>query len=177
MYSIELDDDEVSAALDKLGRQLADMTPVMQDIGELLVASNQDRVQKGLQPDGQPFAPRSQTTLDRYAAKELSFGAVLNQSGDMRLGVHYQAGADQLEIGSNAIQAAVMQFGAEQGAFGAHMGRTKPSEKRKKSQSYFVTLPWGDIPARPWLGVSEDDRSNILAELQDWLGGAVKTAP
>lgn len=163
MYSIELNDAEMSAALDRLSARLSDMTPLMQDLGELLVVSTQERVQAGMQPDGQPFAPRSQTTLDRYAELGLSFGQPLNQSGEMRGGVFYQAGSDSVEIGSNAIQAAVMQFGAEQGAFG-ETARGGP-------------IPWGDIPARPWLGISDDDRTNILAEIEDWLTGAVDGDP
>ncbi|OUS35593.1 hypothetical protein A9Q94_11890 [Rhodobacterales bacterium 56_14_T64] len=38
----------------------------------------------GAQPDGTRFAPRKQSTLDRYTKLGLTFGAPLTVSGDMR---------------------------------------------------------------------------------------------
>lgn len=164
MITIELHDEAVQAALDRIARHLTDMTPVMQDIGDLLVASTQDRVRRGEQPDGQPFAPRSPTTLKRYAKLGLSFGAPLNRSGEMREQIKFAAGADFVEIGSNAVQAAVMQFGAAKGAFGSYQG------EGFGGSTPTISLPWGDIPARPFLRISDEDRDNIVAEIADWLG-------
>ncbi|WP_157023071.1 phage virion morphogenesis protein [Parasedimentitalea huanghaiensis] len=139
---------------------IGDMSPIMQDIGELLVQSSQDRMRDGEQPDGTPFAPRSQTTLDRYAMLGLTFGAPLNVSGDMRNTLFYDADQDSAEFGSNAIQAAVMQFGAAKGAFG--------------KASNGASIPWGAIPARPFIGMSDEDQDNIVAELSEWLEEAAQ---
>lgn len=163
MIQVELQDAEVRALLDGLAAALTDMSLVMGEIGEAWLASTQDRVQAGLQPDGTPFAPRSQTTIDRYAKTEQSYGNPLNTSGVMRSQIHTSHGADYVEIASNAIQAAVMQFGAEAGAFGARMG------KNTKGRSYFFSIPWGDIPARPFLGISDDDREMISETVDEWL--------
>jgi phage virion morphogenesis protein len=154
MITIQIDDKEVNAALAQLAAALTNMTPVMQEIGEMLVASTQDRIQAGLTPDGVAFAPRSQTTLRRYAREGKSFGNPLNQSGVLRGGIFHLAGPDQVEVGSNAIQAAVMQFGAPKGSLGARS-------------------PWGDIPARPFLGLSETDRSGIADIVAEWIERAV----
>ncbi|GAB5433145.1 MAG: phage virion morphogenesis protein [Epibacterium sp.] len=157
MYTLKFNDAGLDLRLSQLQSQLDDMSPVMQDLGEYLVQSTQDRMLKGQQPDGTPFAPRSETTLALYAAKGFRFGAQpLNKSGEMRQQLNYQASADGLTWGSNAIQAAVMQFGARQGAFAGN-SRGGP-------------LPWGNIPARPFLGVSDDDHNAIVGELEEWLG-------
>ena len=163
MIESEFNDAAVRLALGRLEAALTDMTPVYQRLGEMLVQSTQDRMQRGEQPDGTSFAPRSAVTLARYAKLGLSFGAPLNQSGKMRGQIAFDAGADYVEVGSNAIQAAVMQFGAAQGEFGASIG------KDKLGRDHFHTIPWGDIPARPFIGLSDEDQTNIVAEVEKWL--------
>ena len=154
MIRIELKEDEITAALASLSRALVNKTPVMQEIGEYMVASTQDRVARGETPEGTPFAPRAQTTLDIYARKNFSYGLPLNRSGVMRSGIFSEAAESEVTIGSNAIQAAVMQFGAAKGSLGG-------------------SSPWGNIPARPFLGVSDDDRTNILDIINEWLARSV----
>ena len=73
----------------------------------------------------------------------------------MRSQIFFNAGDDWVEWGSNAIQSAVMQFGAGKGAFGT-TSRGGP-------------IPWGDIPARPFLGLSDEDRTAIVQTIEDWL--------
>ena len=160
MFRVEINDDQVNTAMTRLSYNLSDNSELMQELGEILVASAQDRMTEGVQPDGQPFAPRSQTTIDRYHALQRSYGKPLTQSGDLRLGLFYQHGTDHVEYGSNAIQAAVMQFGARKGAFGTGA----------RGQS----IPWGDIPARPYIGLSEDDRTAIVEVTEEWLQNTVQ---
>jgi phage gpG-like protein len=56
-----------------------------------------------------------------------------------------------------------MQFGAAQGEFGARIG------KDKNGRDFFTTIPWGDIPARPFLGVGPDDENAIIQDIEDWF--------
>lgn len=169
MITVQINDQQVQAALNRVAASLADMSPLMGDLGEMLLASTQDRMLRGEQPDGAAFAPRSQTTLDRYAKLEQTYGPVpLFKSGEMRQQLAYRPGPDYLELSSNAIQSAVMQFGAKQGAFGAFIG------KDKRGRDHFHSIPWGDIPARPFLGLSEQDKTDILAEIAEWIGGAAR---
>jgi len=60
-----------------------------------------------------------------------------------------------VENNSNAIQAAVKQFGAAKGAFG--------------KASYVYSIPWGTILVRPFIGPSDEDQNSILIELENWL--------
>lgn len=170
MIELEINDGQVRAAFDRLQLVLTDMRPVMDEIGQSMVLSTKTRMQAGVSADGTPFAPRSAVTLARYAAEGKKYGPKpLWLTRTMQQNIAHSATADSVSWGSNAIQAAVMHFGAEQGEFGAATGRTRPSEKRAKSQDYFTPIPWGRIPARPFLGISEDDRTNIFEIIGEWL--------
>ncbi len=48
-----------------------------------------------------------------------------------------------------------MQFGAGMEIFG--------------KASTGASIPWGTIPARPFIGQSDEAQDNIVAELVDWL--------
>lgn len=161
MFTLEITDDDLSLALVRPEDGLSDMTPVMQDLGDYLIKSTQDRMLRGEQPDGTPFAPRSPTTLEKYAARGFrSFGPPLNLFGYLRESIAFQAGPDGVAWGSNENKLAVMQFGAEQGAFGTN-ARGAPS-------------PWGDIPARPYVGLSDEDLRYIVADVEDRLEDLAK---
>ncbi len=160
MIRIELKEDEISTVLARLSRHLSDMSEMMNSIGEQMHRETKQRFKQGVSPDGAAWAPKSQTTIDAYTRRGQSvdfrplFGP--NQDGTpLRNSIFRQYGPDFVEIGSNKIYAAVMQFGAAKGAFGNNAaGRP---------------IPWGRIPARPYLGISDIDRANIIATVNEWL--------
>jgi phage virion morphogenesis protein len=147
---VEITEDTITTGLARVAAALGDMSEPMDEIGQLMVASTQDRIEAGLDVDGKPFAARSATTIERYGKLGLKYGAPLNQSRRMRKGIAHNSGPDWMEVGSNAIQAAVMQFGAAKGSLGGG-------------------APWGNIPARAFLGVSEEDRTKIHETIEEWL--------
>lgn len=148
---IELQAAEAERALTLLLASMDDLTPVMQEVGEFLLASTERRYDEGVSPEGVPWAPKSPVTLARYAR---GLDAVdtrpLFKSGTMRRTLAYEAGPSSTAIGSNAIQAAVMQFGAAKGTLGPRS-------------------PWGDIPARPYLGLSEEDHAGVVGIVEEWM--------
>lgn len=158
MITIELKSDTVSPALDRLAALLDDLTPVMREIGEYLVDSTRQRFPTGTAPDGSRWAPKSPTTLARYGARRsnrVDPRPLFGPSGALSGTIAYDAARDSVSVGSNMIYAAVMQFGAAQGAF----GRTRRN----------APIPWGNIPARPFLGLSVEDEAEILEITGDWI--------
>ena len=129
-----------------------DLTPAMRDIGEYLVRVTKDRFADERDPDGAPWAPLSEATKAR---KRRNAGRILTEHGYLGGGIVYQAGASEVEAGSPLIYAGTHQFGAEAGSFGSTAGG-RP-------------IPWGDIPAREFLGLSEADRDEIEDILRDYL--------
>ena len=160
MVTLEINDSEINTALSRLARAVTDLTPVMQDIGEEMVASTRERFIAGVSPEGAAWAPKSQTTIDAYKrrGKKVDPRPLWGPSGDLSKLFSAHANPDVVIWGTNVIYAAVMLFGAAKGA----LGRT----------SRGGPVPWGSIPARPFLGVSDEDRIGILAALEDWLAQA-----
>ena len=126
---VEFDDREVRRALDRLAKAGADLTPAMREIGEVLLNSARERFSAQTSPDGTPWAPLSEHTKRR---KKRNQDKILTRDGFLRGTLTYQAGADSVEVGSPLIYAGTHQFGAPAGSFAAG-------------------VPWGDIPARPFL--------------------------
>lgn len=166
MATIKIKNDTITPALEALARQMGDMSDVMNDIGMALVASSEKRMDDGVSPDGSAFAPRSPVTIKHYERNKISFGGVLHKSGKLRQNIFHTYGPEHVEIGTNEPYAAVMQFGAAQGQFGAFIG------KDKKGRDHFHSIPWGNIPARPFLGVSQQDEIDILDILAEWAQSA-----
>jgi phage virion morphogenesis protein len=170
MFTVEIKDEAVTAALSRASAALGDTTDLMRDIGKILVESTIDRFKLGTAPDGSKWAEKSQTTLNRYGARKsnrVDNRPLFGPSGRLSSQIFAEAGKDQVEIGSSAIYAATMQFGAAKGAFGAYNGTDK------NGHAYSGSTPWGNIPARPFLGISPTDSEYILEQIADYLSGAL----
>lgn len=148
MYTIELKADAVTVALGRAAALLDDMTPLMDRIGEVLTASTKARFPMGEAPDGSKWAANSPVTLARKTDTRPLFGP----TGLLSSLIFSIPDANQVEVGSNRGYAAMMQFGGTKAQF-PHL--------------------WGNIPARPFLGISAEDETNILETIGDYLAQAM----
>jgi len=151
MIKIDIDDRDVLASLNHLLSAGADLKPAYQDIGEYLIDSTKRRFAAGEAPDGSPWAELSPVTIERKGhAKPL-----IGESRRLGVEISYLVLDDGVEIGSPMEYAGVQQFGAKARSFSG--GKS----------------PWGDIPARPFLGLSGDDKTAVLDILQEHLEQAL----
>lgn len=173
MIKVEIDDRQVRDALERLQRAGADLKPAMQEIGEYLVESTRKRFQHGVAPDGTPWAPNRESTylgyLDKFggsygkdgrlsrkgAGRAAGKKPLIGETRQLSTKIFPRATAHSVEVGSPLEYAATHQFGARARSFSG--GKT----------------PWGDIPARPFLGLSEADRAAVLDILADHLDRAL----
>ncbi|WP_296699805.1 phage virion morphogenesis protein [Thiocapsa sp. UBA6158] len=155
--TIDLDDVALQATLSKLAASIADPSPALAEIGEHLLKTTRARFGRGEKaaPDGTPWARNTETTIARKGRDNPLYKSGMLQ-GQMRW--QLADGGRAVEVGSNRIYAAVQQFGQPKGA----SGTTKRGGP----------IPWGDIPPRPFLGVSADDREAIADILSDYLSKA-----
>lgn len=156
-FTITVDDAQVLAALRRLRQHSEDITPALKQIGERLVESTQDRFATSSAPDGTPWAANSAVTISRYlglsSGKKREARAAgkkpLVNGGFLRDQIHYNVTGNVLEVGATMKYAAMQQFGGKKSEF-PHL--------------------WGDIPARPFLGISDRDRATIEQVVTDYLG-------
>lgn len=170
---ITIDDAELKAGLARLAAKLGNLKPFFNDVGETLLNSTRARFTSQTDPDGHGWKPLSE---DYRRHKQRNADKILTLSGALRGTLAKQADQDSLRIGTPLIYGAVHQFGADKGSFGTvtarineYTRRTKTGSTTVKAHTRPLTLPWGDIPARPYLGLSEADRSDLLDALHAYL--------
>ena len=153
MITINLNEDVLTAALQSLSMAVENPSGTMNEIADFLVKQTEKRFADEKGPDGTPWAPRSPVTLARYGKLGLSFGGVLRQSGQLANNLSIGYGRDFAEVASSEPYAAMMLFGGTKAAF-PHL--------------------WGDIPARPFMGISDEVREGILEIISEALAGAFR---
>lgn len=143
-YTFTLDDVQVQATFQRLIIGGADARPLFTEIGSALEGSTRQRFQDKESPDGIPWIELRPAT---QAAKRGP--GILVERGDLLASVAFEAGPDFVQIiAGPTAYAAVHQFGGSEGmAPGA-----------------------AAIPARPYLGVSDEDETEINEAAADWLG-------
>ena len=105
-------------------------------------------------------------------------------AGGLMGSISVRAYNDRAEVGTNKIYAAVHQFGAAKGSFDtveavvrSHtrwikqaFGREiEPRQVTVQEHKRKMVLPWGDIPARLFMMVQNEDWDEIRAELGEFL--------
>jgi phage virion morphogenesis protein len=147
---INLNSAAASQALQRASDSLGDEGEalLLRDIGEYLQGSTLDRAALEVSPDGSPWAALS----PRYATRKnrLRPGRAILRFDNHMLGdrFSYQVEPHAVALGTSAVQGAAMQFGR----------------------------PDVNLPARPWLGLSEQDEREIVQITQDHLSAALSGA-
>ncbi len=155
-FKAELSDQQARDRLASLAERMENMFAFYKRVGEYMVEEAIPRnfaSESG--PDGTPWARLSPVTLARRQRSGSTATTILQNTNRLRNSISARPSENQLLIGSSVDQAAVMQFGAAQGAFG--------------SMSNGSPIPWGTIPARPYLGFSGEDGQEVIRIAEDWL--------
>lgn len=158
MIRIEFNHAPTTEAIRQAIASLENATPLFHDIGEYMVEATRKRFLLGVAPDGKRWLPKSDTTLERY--RRLGYGRLIRpliaDGKKLSTEIQFFVAREGVVIGSSMIYSRVMQEGALKGAFGRDRhGRP---------------LPWGNIPARPWLGVSRGDQQKIVEIAEEYVG-------
>lgn len=148
---IDLDDAEVRRALEKLIDRGRRLRPALLEIGEHMQRSVDERFRAERDPDG-----REWPALSGFTQANKPNNAILTERGNLRRSINYRVGDTSVEQGTNEVYAAIHQFGGTirpRNADGLLIG--SPAGEQRLVQSV-------DIPARPFLGVSDDDQRAVL---------------
>jgi phage gpG-like protein len=172
--TIQVDDAALKRELSALLERLTRPAPALREIGAVIRDSARQRFKTETAPDGTKWAQNSDITLMRYlqersgsytktknsqvtgsrqsakGARRLRAKNIITTRGFLADTLAYQVGADgrSVAIGSNRVYAAMQQFGGTRAQW-PHL--------------------WGNIPARPFLGISTADSAAITEILRDYL--------
>lgn len=171
-FTIEVDNAAALAAFNRLLQVGQDLNPIMRVIGEDIVERAKHRFETSTAPDGTPWAANSDTTLrallhrnDKNFTKKGAVSArgnkilagkkpLIGESKDLSRQIHPSYGDNSVTISASPVYAAMQQFGGKKSDF-PHL--------------------WGDIPARPFLPVTQagnlypDEEHEILKILNAYL--------
>lgn len=142
--------------LDELARRVKRRAPLMEDIANIML----DAVDENFIQGGRP----------EWAALKYRDGKPLQLSGRLHNSIHPWSDNDLAVVGTNVIYAGIQNNG---GKTRAHVIRP-----RNKKALYFngrfaskVNHPGSDIPARPFLSLTEDDYTAIQQAIIDHIAG------
>lgn len=133
MSIIQINDQELVRRLTQAASHLSDP----RDLGHALANSLLTVTEDNFDQEGRPaWAGLRPVTVARRKA-----GKILYQSGQLRRSITSSVTSDEVMIGTNDPKAATHQFGAQQGQYG----------KTRRNGP----IPWGNIPARPFLPMDQ----------------------
>jgi phage virion morphogenesis protein len=169
MIEVKVDSRQVLDALKNLERKTGNLRPALKEIGEDLMESTKRRFATSTAPDGTPWEANSPVTIARYlgqtggnykkdgsltkrgAGRAGSKNPLIGETKELSSSIGYQVTANTVAVGSPMEYAAMQQFGGKKSEF-PHL--------------------WGDIPARPFLGLSDDDEAKIVGVVRRYLSGS-----
>lgn len=145
---IRVDDPVLSARLAELQDRLGDLKPFYEKVAQLLQASTDQAFEDEADPvTGKPWDPLKPTTIRRRLKAQAWPGKILQVQGRLASSIVPAVGTDFAAVGTNYL------FG--EGPYGAEVHQLGTKD--------------GTIPARPFLGLSDDAREDILDLLVKYL--------
>lgn len=194
LIKISISDEALRAALGRLIASLADTTPTMRDLSEIMIDASARAFDKTADPaTGTPWQPLSASRQRQRAHKGRSIANMLQDGGLLvgsiarpsGPGAVREIGPDHALVGTDVSYAAIHQFGGTIKREAAPMtvrlrkrkGRTLFAENKHKRvrivdtehKAYTIT-----IPARPFIGVSQTDIQDMLDTITRNLQKALK---
>lgn len=140
---------EVERAFTRLIPVMENTTPVMGAIGTGLVSSTHRRFVSQTAPDGTPWK-KVHPEYEKIKRNR----RILTESGRLRDSINSRPGRDFVRVGTNTVYAAAHQFGVT----------IKPKTKSHlvfRLASGVVMAKSVTLPARPFLGISSEDETEI----------------
>lgn len=141
--SIAMDDKQVRSLFATIERRGASPRPALKSIGEYMLRRTFERFSAEEDPEGNSWLPLSKATLKQ---KKPGLKILQGDTNLLRDEINYQVTSNSVGLGTPLVYGAIHQLGGQAG------------------RGHKVT-----IPARPYLGVNDEDLSEFAAILADYL--------
>jgi len=170
--TINIEDGAVREMLNGLIGRAGNMSPVMAKVAQLML----EAVRKNFRAGGRP---------EKWPPLKHREGQPLRDTNRLMNSVTASHTETTASAGTNVIYAAMQNFGASKGQFGTVTADVKP-HKRVITQAFGRPLktplevmvrahqrqqaaPWGNIPARPFMVIPDDDLAIIRQTIINWI--------
>lgn len=182
---ITIEDAAVNAAIDRVDKAGGDTLSLMHEFVSAMLFSVERRFETETAPDGTPWTPlRPRTAARRIGGKRRGTENILRVTGRLYQSLTGEASAREAAVGTNLHYAGIHQTGGtidvpERSAtirLRKVKGRTRFAKRaHKRARDVDVTIGAHQIvvPARPYLGFSETDRTELLAIAEDHFQAAI----
>lgn len=154
--------DRLNGLLERLKEALIkNKDELTRNIAEILLAGVQDNFLKEGRENGgsATWKPLSDVTKKRRGRAANS--PILRVSNDLYESLTTSHDNDSAAVGTNKIYAATLHFGAKKGEFGTYRGPSGTWKPRP--------IPWGDIPARPFMTATAQELDDIADFIEEML--------
>ena len=156
--TIEADDAALSAALGRAAADIVRPADLMDAVGAVAEEGTQRRFETASDPAGRPWIPSERARLGTRG------GPTLTDTGLLQLSIARRASDREVAVGTNLVYGAIHQFG------GTIRAKDAEALHFTTAGGEHVTAKSVSIPARPFLGLDDEDRTGILALVRRWLG-------
>lgn len=177
MLEVTINESQVGKVIDELSQRLGDLSTPLNDIAEYLHQSTDNRFSQQIAPDGSPWAPLAALTLLRKKTTK-----ILREAGTLQDTLRHSVSGNELAFGTDRPYGAIHQLGGKiehaarsqqvyfrQGKDGSVGNRFVKKNKSNFSQWVTRGASSTNMPARPYLGLSSEDETEILAIVGDYL--------
>ena len=141
---IKIDNNDVERKLLELAQKSENLRPLMKNIAGIFASTTEEIFKNEGSPD--KWTELSEVTKKQRTKQKKWPGQILQVSGQLASSISTQYDDESAVIGSNLDYAAIHQLGGQAG-------------KNKKVE----------IPARPYLKLTDDDFEEILTETENFL--------
>jgi len=145
MIKIKIDDRQLQKELEELVKKAVDRRQLMRSVAGIMHYA----VEENFAEEGRPkWVPLHQKTIKQRQRKGYWPGQILQQTGRLAASISTYSDNDKAVVGTNVVYAAIHQFGGKAGR-----GRK------------------ANIPARPYLQLTDQDLEEILKAVKGYLQG------
>ncbi|WP_052191612.1 phage virion morphogenesis protein [Cetobacterium sp. ZWU0022] len=164
--------EELIFKLNRLQEKAKDMSPAMKKISASMATKIRMCFKNERDPEGNIW------TKSHRAERDL--GKSLADTGRLKASINYKYTGTRAAAGTNVKYARTMHFGAKKGEFGSNaviqnvnpFTRTRKNrQERVKAHTRKRTIPspWGDVPSRKFVGMTQQDRERYLLIIKEEL--------
>lgn len=169
----------VIKGLEKLAKNSIDTRSLMLEIAEDMKTKVDFRFRQTKNPNGEAWALLSPVTV---AMRRGGSGKPLNDTGELKASITSKATRTAAIVGTNKEYAAYQNFAVKKGELGTtevtetvrehtrrRRGRTERVRQHTRTRN--VSSPWGDKPAREFIGFSRNQVLNYRKMINNYLKG------